>query len=166
MMWLAIDPGNALTTMLLYEPGETVAESRVPHVYRDLENQEVLSYLYGSPHMDAVTTLLIEDIESFGLAVGRTVFETARWSGRFQEAALHSEVETTYVTRTDCKLELCLSRRAKDSDVRRALIDLWGKDAKTLKGTKKEPGPLYRVSSHAWSALAVAATHHIQEHGG
>jgi hypothetical protein len=41
--------------------------------------------------------------------------------------------------------------RAKDPNVRQALLDKIGPV-----GTKKNPGPLYGVSGHGWSALAVA----------
>ena len=41
--------------------------------------------------------------------------------------------------------------RAKDGNVRQALIDLIGEQ-----GTKKNKGPTYGISSHSWAALAVA----------
>ena len=44
----------------------------------------------------------------------------------------------------------------RDSLVRQRLIEMFGGDRKTAQGTKKEPGPLYGVASHAWQALAVA----------
>jgi hypothetical protein len=41
--------------------------------------------------------------------------------------------------------------RAKDANIRQALIDKLG-----AVGTKKAPGPLYGISGHLWAALAVA----------
>jgi hypothetical protein len=47
--------------------------------------------------------------------------------------------------------------KAKDANVRQALIDRYGGKAEAI-GTVKKQGPLYRVKSHAWQALAVAVT--------
>ncbi len=44
----------------------------------------------------------------------------------------------------------------RDSLVRQRLIEIHGGDRASAVGTKKQPGPLYGVSSHAWQALAVA----------
>jgi len=41
--------------------------------------------------------------------------------------------------------------RAKDANIRQALLDLIGPQ-----GTKKTPGPTYGIKSHTWAALAVA----------
>jgi hypothetical protein len=49
------------------------------------------------------------------------------------------------------KLHLCNSPRAKDGNVRQALIDRVGPQ-----GTKKGQGPTYGIKSHEWAALAVA----------
>jgi hypothetical protein len=54
------------------------------------------------------------------------------------------------VYRRDVKLHLCHSPRAKDANVRQALIDRLGPQ-----GTKKNPGPTYGMKSHLWAALAV-----------
>ena len=63
------------------------------------------------------------------------------------------------VYRKDVKLHLCGSSRAKDPSVRAALIDLYpasGGGKCPQIGTKRQPGPLFGVSSHAWPALGVA----------
>ena len=65
--------------------------------------------------------------------------------------------DASLVYREDVKLHLCGSPRAKDANIRQALIDRWGGKAEAV-GTVKKPGPLYGVKSHAWSALAVAVT--------
>jgi hypothetical protein len=57
------------------------------------------------------------------------------------------------IPRRDVKLTLCGSARAKDTNIRQALIDALGEV-----GTKKNPGPLYGVSGHYWAALGVAYT--------
>ena len=58
------------------------------------------------------------------------------------------------------KLALCGSARAKDANVRQAIIDRFaGVGGKAVAvGTKKNPGPLYGISNHKWSALALCIT--------
>jgi len=105
-----------------------------------------------------VTTLAIEMVASYGMAVGASVFETVRWIGRFQQAWRNPEaVQLAY--RKDIKMHLCHSMRAKDANIRQALLDRFpatGGGKTPQIGTKSKPGPLYGVSGHAWSALAVA----------
>lgn len=96
--------------------------------------------------------LAIEMIASYGMPVGAETFETCVWIGRFQQA-WHSPDEVRLVLRRDVKLHLCGSSRAKDPNIRQALLDLLGPQ-----GTRKDPGPLYGVKSHAWAAVAVGAT--------
>jgi hypothetical protein len=110
--------------------------------------------------MESGMTVAIEMIASYGMPVGREVFETCVWIGRFQQA-LESPGTAELVYRKDVKLHLCGSPRAKDGNVRQALIDLFpatGGGKTPQIGTKKQPGPLYGMSSHAWAALGVAIT--------
>lgn len=102
--------------------------------------------------MSADDVLAIEMIASYGMAVGREVFETCVWIGRFLQTWRKPEA-VKLVYRKDVKLHLCGNTRAKDPNVRQALLDKVGPQ-----GTKKIPGPTYGVKSHAWSALAVAVT--------
>jgi len=108
----------------------------------------------------------IEWFESMGMNVGREVFETVCWIGRFQQIIGSGEVRR--ITRREVKLHLCGTMRAKDPNIRQALLDLYS-DWPTLGGGKNpaigisaKPGPLYGVSGHMWSALAVAVTYRAQ----
>lgn len=141
MNLLAIDPGTEQSGWCLFD-GERVANSGVD------ENKSLLALIAGKP----AAVLAIEMVASYGMPVGRETFETVRWIGRFQQA-WHSPEEVRLVYRRDVKLYLCGSMKAKDANVRQALIDKLGPV-----GTKANPGPLYGVKSHAWSALAVAVT--------
>jgi hypothetical protein len=95
--------------------------------------------------------IAIEMIASYGMAVGADVFQTCVEIGRFVEVA---EGNVSLVFRRDVKMHLCGSARAKDANIRQAMLDRLGPV-----GTKKAPGPLYGVKSHIWAALAVAITH-------
>lgn len=112
---------------------------------------------------------LIETIEAMGKRVGREIFETAIWIGRFQEACegvLNKKV--FLVSRKSEKRILGVKRSVKntktgkpisaDSQIRSSILkkfDPSGGGNVPQIGTKKEPGPLYGVTGHAWSALAV-----------
>jgi hypothetical protein len=61
------------------------------------------------------------------------------------------------VFRRDVKLSLCGSARAKDGNIRTALIDLHGGKEAAI-GRKKTPGPLWGVHADVWAALALAIT--------
>jgi hypothetical protein len=75
--------------------------------------------------------MVIEMIASYGMPVGKEVFDTYVWIGRFAEA---SGMPTNYIYRKDEKMNICHSMRAKDSNIRQALIDRFG-----VVGTKKNP---------------------------
>ncbi len=103
--------------------------------------------------------LVIERIESFGMAVGKSTFETVFWSGRFVEAFEARKVGTwSSIGRRDVKLALCGTARAKDANIRQALIDRYGGPSAIKKG-----GPLYGLKSHLWAALAVGVAYQEQQ---
>lgn len=140
---LAIDPGNEQSGWVIWNHNR-VADSGV------LPNDEMLFEIQRTT--DVTMALAIEMIASYGMPVGREVFETCVWIGRFQQA-WHSPGSVRLVYRRDVKLHLCGSMKAKDPNIRQALLDKIGPQ-----GTKKAPGPLYGVKSHAWAALGVAVT--------
>lgn len=151
MSILAIDPGTERSGWCAYFGGEVVAAG-VMH------NDDALAYIQRR-HFDVNGyRLAIEMVASYGMPVGREVFETVRWIGRFQQA-WHRPNDVSLIYRRDIKLHLCNSARAKDANVRQALLDRFpatGGGKTPQVGIKSNPGPLYGVSSHAWSALAVA----------
>lgn len=150
----AIDPGTDISGWCLFD-GQRVHDSGVA------DNYDVLRWVQGSN----AGALAIEMVASYGMPVGRETFETVRWIGRFQQAwTLPEDVRLVY--RKDVKLHLCGSLKAKDANIRQALLDRFPRTGggKTPQiGTKAKPGPLYGVSSHAWSALAVAVVAKSQE---
>jgi len=142
---IAIDPGTTHSGLVLYVGG-------IPMLSDVQENHDVLTYLKDTsrPH------IAIEMIASYGMAVGKEVFETCVWVGRFIEAAGGME-RIRLIYRKDVKMHLCGNVRAKDANIRQAIIDRYGGKAEAI-GTVKKQGPLYGVKSHAWAALAVALT--------
>jgi hypothetical protein len=143
MTILAIDPGTTESGYAIYGDGRVLGSGV-------MANDAMLRMLRVPPCQSAQDRIAIEMIASYGMPVGREVFETCVWIGRFIEAW---DGPHQLVYRKDVKLHLCNSPRAKDPHIRQALIDKLGPQ-----GTKKAPGPTYGVKSHAWAALAVAVT--------
>lgn len=135
---IGIDPGPRESAIVVWD-GVAVLSAR------DVPNAAVPHALAG-----VSATIACEWIECFGMAVGREVFETVFAVGTFSAAAT-----LRLIPRRDVKLHLCASLRAKDANIRQALIDRFG-----VVGTKKNPGPLFGISQHRWAALAVAVTAH------
>lgn len=162
-MILAIDPGPERSAWLVYKDGQPFE-----HRFGIDPNATVLERLRDSGGLglgDEPCRLAIESIASYGMAVGAEVFETCVWSGRFIQGWLDAgllpwreEDSVRRVFRRDVKMHLCGSARAKDANVRQALIDRYGPGKEAAIGKKATPGPLYGVTSHVWSALAVAVT--------
>lgn len=150
MSILALDPGPVETGWCVLRGGR-VAESGI------LANALVLGVLQQGLYRDC--RLAIEMIASYGMAVGAEVFDTCVWIGRFKQA-WHDPEAVRLVYRKQVKLHLCGTTKAKDPNVRQALIDKFGPGKDLAIGKKAAPGPLYGVKSHAWSALAVAVTAH------
>ena len=70
--------------------------------------------------------------------------------------------------RLDVKLHLCKDSRAKDANIRQALLDRFpatGGGKTPQIGTKAQPGPLYGIKSHLWAALGVAVTFADKQEG-
>ncbi|WDI91942.1 hypothetical protein JH280_11390 [Xanthomonas campestris] len=144
MRILAIDPGTEESGWVILWDGRVLASGIAA-------NESMLHQLRMEGYGD-IDTLAIEMIASYGMPVGREVFETCVWVGRYQQAWRSPEA-VQLVYRRDVKLHLCGNAKAKDANIRQALLDLIGPQ-----GTKRAPGPTYGVKSHAWAALGVAAT--------
>ena len=142
MVVLAIDPGPEESAFVAWDGKELRAFAKV-------KNGELLSQIPGS-----CDRCVIEKVASFGMPVGAEVFETVYWSGVFAHAFGLARVDR--ITRNEIKNHLCHSSRAKDGNIRQALIDRFGGPAAI--GKKASPGPLYGLAGDTWSALAVAVT--------
>jgi hypothetical protein len=137
---LAIDPGTTRSAWVnLNQSG--VQEHGI------LDNEDMLANVALASVLGM--TIVIEKVESYGMAVGAEVFETVFWSGRFAQAADPRPVHR--IGRKAVKVALCGTTKAKDPNVRQALIDRWGGRDAIRKG-----GPLYGIHGDEWAALAVA----------
>lgn len=157
MITLAIDPGTTQSGWVLFD-GKRVLNAGVK------DNYGLLVDLGLDSHK--ADRLAIEKLVSYGAPIGQETLDTCVWIGRFIEA-WQGRNPPELIRRVDVKRHVCGTGTAKDKDVRAALIDRIGPQ-----GTKKEPGPTYGVSSHAWAALGVAYAAHLiaqefdQDQGG
>lgn len=152
MIIFAIDPGNKESGYAVLELPDfrLLAFGKVEN---ELLLRDVWEYTIQADHF------AIEMVASYGMPVGKDVFETCVWIGRFIQAAGNKNCHFVY--RKDEKLCLCGSLKAKDSNIRQALIDRYAKfDFKNGKGTKKNADTFYGVSKDVWQAIAVGVTHY------
>lgn len=151
MRLLAIDPGTSESALLLYD---TVAGAPIEWAKEPNDGQ------WGNrARWWAAERMAIEVVASYGMPVGADVFTTCMWTGRFIERWVgNGYPPPTQIFRKNVKLHLCGSTRAKDSNVRQALIDRYGPGKEKAIGKKATPGPLYGMSGDCWAALAVAVT--------
>ena len=141
-------------------------------------NAELREKLKNVPR-DQRGSLAVEMPKASGMSVANEVFETCVVIGRLIQLWGKN---WSFVFRGDVKLAICGSMRAKDPNVRAALIDLWGGQDEAIGGKKclvckgkgtlgrqKEPclacrktpgwkhpqGVLHGMSGDMWAALAV-----------
>lgn len=157
-VFVGIDPGPQKTgTAIILDNGidapkiawaDLVQSGRVPDtITRELRTMGIPMGHYG---------LAIEEIRSYGMAVGQTTFDTCVLSG-----AIHTGLYLRYPPswsvwlgrKADVCVTICGSTRAKDANIRQAMIDLYGPP-----GTKKDPGGTYGITADMWSAVALATT--------
>jgi hypothetical protein len=151
-MIFAIDPGNEQSAWVLYDE-----QNKLPIEFAKEPNDVVLERL--RQHKESANELAVEMIASYGMSVGQTIFDTCVWVGRYSQLWEELGGQTTKVFRQSVKLHLCGATRAKDSNVRQAIMDRYGSDKKIAIGNKKNPGPLYGVVADIWAALGVAITY-------
>lgn len=147
MKILAIDPGNTESAYVVID------ENMKPIDFGKVKNHEILDVIDGV-EIIGVQSVVIEMIASYGMPVGAEVFETCLWIGRFWERACQKGYEINKIYRKDVKINLCGSMKAKDANIRQALIDRFGPV-----GTKRNPGWFYGFKADIWSAYAVGITY-------
>ena len=156
-----IDPGSEQTAIVAVSKSLTGSPSGRGGVWTPngtspgiLPNAEVYKWCrYALPGIVG-----IERARSYGMRVGASVFETCEWAGAFYQRLQEAGVDVVWVDRIAVKMHMCHDSRAKDADIRQALIDQFGGSREKAIGTKAKPGPLYGIKKDMWSALGVALT--------
>ena len=147
MSLLAIDPGNRQSAFVV------VDDELRPLIFAKVNNDDLITEL---PHAD---TIAIEQIGHYGtgMPAGRDVFDTCRFIGRIEQALISRGDSYELVLRVKVKAHLTGSARAKDSNIRQALVDRFAPgEANYGKGTKAAPGWFYGFHADVWQAYALA----------
>jgi len=145
---LGIDPGNTASGWALIN-----ADTRFPEYFGKEDNEAMRGLLLETSGADVVVA--VEMIASYGMPVGKTVFDTCLWVGRFIELAHPTPVQL--ITRNQVKNHLCHSSKAKDGNVAQALADRFAPGLPNRgKGTKADPGWFHGFAADIWQAYAVA----------
>jgi hypothetical protein len=111
------------------------------------EIEEVINYAMFD-------VLAYEEFASYGMPVGKEVMKSIWWNGYYCRYCDEFHIPYKPILRKDVKMHLCGTMKAKDCNIRQALIDKYGEP-----GTKKQPGILYGVSKDVWSAIAINVTY-------
>ncbi len=138
MRILSIDPGPIESGLVVWD-GKSILYKEI------IDNEKII--LEDLPLLEA-DILIVEQIKSYGMSVSDSVFDTVFWTGRFIQAW---RGEWKRVPRREVKMHLCGSMRAKDSNIRQALVDRFG-----VPGKKKAPGLTYGLKKDLWQAFALA----------
>lgn len=145
---LAIDPGNKESAYCLLDKDlKPIEFGKFCNENVRTETRRLFERYYPK------VTVAIEMVACYGMAVGKEVFDTCVWIGRFYET--FGDGYTYFVYRKDEKMNLCNSMKAKDGNIIQALKDRFGD-----KGTKKDPGWFYGFAKDVWQAYAVGVTYH------
>jgi len=146
MLILGIDPGPKKSAYLTWDKE---SQAIFQFGFGILPNDEFVRTIKSPNHSVGKECIpVIEMVQSFGMPVGKEVFETVLFIGRLVEIF---DGMAKLVYRKDIKIHFCETNRANDANIRRALIDRFGEP-----GTKKAAGKLYGVKKDIWSALACA----------
>jgi len=140
MTILAIDPGHVVSAAIIW--------NRVEIVYKGfLEHEAMRDFIRVHACMDVIA---IETVSSYGMPVGKEVFETVRETGRYIQTCANLGAPLLLHTRQQIVMHHC-RRMGGDSQVRAAMIERFGEP-----GTKREPGHTYGLKADLWQAFAVA----------
>jgi len=157
---LAIDPGTTASGVVLMN-----ATTYLPLYAEKLDNKKFLDtvadILPGWPHDENVEAV-IEMVGHYGtgMPVGREIFDTCIWIGRFWQKleALGIHVET--MIRKAVVATICGSARANDAHVHTALCDRFAFGQPNFgKGTKSHPGWFYGFRADIWQAYALGTAY-------
>ena len=141
---LSIDVGTTETGFCIINK-----ETYKPIRFGKISNEDLLDIVRNEEY----DTLIYEEFQSYGMPIGVSTITSITWNGRYMQIALDREKKVDYIYRKEEKMNLCGSMKAKDSNIRQALIDRFGEV-----GTKKNKGFFYGFKKDIWSAYAVGVT--------
>lgn len=153
MTTIGIDPGTTRSAICVFSDGKILKCEM-------FENDFTLKKVIGMCDAFDPDKVFVEDMVSYGMPVGRDVFETVKFIGKLELVLWQNRIEYELVERPEVKKHHCLNRNAKDSNVTMALVDRFDPErrfGKYGKGKKNDRGPFYGFSGYdMWSSCAIA----------
>ena len=150
MIVLGLDPGPTHCGVVIYDTSPRSA----CFAWKALTVAEAIHVIEA--YAGRAGLVAIERVQSYGVA-GASLLRTAEVGGMLHQCASNLGLDVVWLYRREVLRGLDVTGKGnRDSLVRQRLIEIHGGDRASAVGTKKEPGPLYGVASHAWQALAVA----------
>ena len=151
MILVALDPGPVTSGLVVYDTdAQRVIRSHAELVWPDVRR-------LLSDHLLSGAGVVCERTQAGPPSTD--VVRTTEMVGRVMEWCDSTRTPLELLYRREVLAGLGVSARGpKDALVRSALIDLHGTSRALAVGTRRAPGPLYGVTSHAWAALALAVT--------
>lgn len=150
---IAIDPGSRMSGVCVID------DAYRPILKTKVDNTAVFDAV---GNVGGISDVVIEMVAHYGtgMPAGKDVFDTCVWIGRFYEIFAGRGSTVTTLPRKTVKMHLCGTMRAKDANVRQALVDRFTPGDKNYgKGTKKNPGWFYGFSADMWQAYALGVTY-------
>lgn len=151
---LAIDPGDVESAYVVIDTSD-----RRPVAFAKTDNHELRRAICAGNFADC-DGAVVEMVASYGMPVGREVFDTCVWIGRFTEAirlTTSAPPQPALIYRQAVKLHHCHSSKAKDSNITQALVDRFAPGQPNKgKGTKNQPGWFHGFAKDVWQAYALA----------
>lgn len=154
---LGIDPGNEDTAFCLVD--SQLRPVRFAKLGNELAYCEMVDAIAHHALSDKIY-VACEMIASYGMPVGKEVFDTCVWIGQLKER-LAPVYDFQYIYRKEEKMTICHSMKASDANITQALVDRFAPGVPNHgKGNKKAPGWFYGFRADIWQAYAVAVTYH------
>lgn len=139
---LAVDPGQSVSAYVMLSKNGILT-----HGFK--KNESVKKVVETASYR----LLAIEMIASYGMRVGKSVFETCVFIGELKAQAESRGLPVRLMFRKDVKKFVCGTHIAKDRDVRKAMVERYGSG-----GSKSAPGETFGITQDVWQALALATT--------
>lgn len=152
MRILAIDPGPERCGLVIYdtEAGEVAQCDKAATV------DAVITLIRYAQADHGVQLIACERVQSYGIA-GASLLRTSEVYGRVLQATEAAGLPFVGRYRREVlSLLMVAGRGNRDAMVRERMLEMHGGSRSAACGTKRAPGPLYGVTSHAWQALGLA----------
>lgn len=147
---LCLDVGTTESAYVLMD------EEYTPLEFGKITNQELLKKVKELNY----SVLVYEEFQCYGMPIGESTIKSITWNGRYIQIAVDKNIPVVPIYRAEEKMNLCHTMKAKDSNIRQALIDRFGEV-----GTKNKKGYFYGFKKDIWASYAVGVTYLDKESG-